>query len=318
MMIEDIVDVSGSTIKIDVSQSISNLFQLARNAVNNVDRESAEKYYELILRDDPNCWEALFYVALSKASPLNHIQMERAENTARNSISTFLISIKSSVISITEQEDKVYGIVVQARRICEMFLGFYKYGFDHVDRYTTNEQNMIKAFCIYRDILYFLGDEIELLFANNVNMCKIANISWENAIRIHISRLELLLDLQSFEKQKDIFESYFRKIEKYDSTFQRPNIQMRRRSGCYIATNIYGSYDCPQVWTLRRYRDYTLAETWYGRSFIQAYYAISPTLVKLFGHKEWFRKMWKGKLDSMVTNLKAEGIEDTPYEDRFW
>lgn len=21
-------------------------------------------------------------------------------------------------------------------------------------------------------------------------------------------------------------------------------------------------YDCPQVWTLRRYRDYTLAETW--------------------------------------------------------
>ena len=27
--------------------------------------------------------------------------------------------------------------------------------------------------------------------------------------------------------------------------------------GCYVATCIYGSYDCPQVWTLRRYRDYS-------------------------------------------------------------
>ena len=39
--------------------------------------------------------------------------------------------------------------------------------------------------------------------------------------------------------------------------------------GCYVATAVYGSYDCPQVWTLRRYRDYTLAETWYGRAFIR-------------------------------------------------
>ena len=77
-------------------------------------------------------------------------------------------------------------------------------------------------------------------------------------------------------------------------------------------------YDCPQVWTLRRYRDYTLAEAWYGRAFIRTYYAISPTLVKWFGHTEWFRKMWKGKLDRMVANLNAEGVEDTPYVDQEW
>ena len=88
--------------------------------------------------------------------------------------------------------------------------------------------------------------------------------------------------------------------------------------GCYVATAVYGSYDCPQVWTLRRYRDYTLAETWYGRAFIRTYYAISPTLVKWFGHTEWFKNMWKGKLDRMVTNLKTDGFEDTPYEDKQW
>ena len=88
--------------------------------------------------------------------------------------------------------------------------------------------------------------------------------------------------------------------------------------GCYVATAVYGSYDCPQVWTLRRFRDYTLGESWYGRAFIRTYYAISPTLVKWFGHTEWFKKMWKGRLDRMVANLNADGVEDTPYVDQEW
>jgi len=88
--------------------------------------------------------------------------------------------------------------------------------------------------------------------------------------------------------------------------------------GCYVATAVYGSYDCPQVWTLRRFRDYTLAETWCGRAFIRTYYAISPTLVKWFGHTEWFKGMWRGTLDRMVANLNAGGVENTPYEDRHW
>ncbi len=88
--------------------------------------------------------------------------------------------------------------------------------------------------------------------------------------------------------------------------------------GCYVATSVYGSYDCPQVWTLRRYRDNTLASTWYGRAFIHTYYAISPSLVKWFGHTDWFKKMWQGKLDKMVEKLQNEGVESTPYEDKTW
>ena len=89
-------------------------------------------------------------------------------------------------------------------------------------------------------------------------------------------------------------------------------------SGCYIATAVYGSYDCSQVWTLRRYRDYTLAETWYGRTFIRTYYAISPILVKWFGETAWFKKLWKSKLDRLVAKLQSKGVGSTPYEDRRW
>lgn len=87
---------------------------------------------------------------------------------------------------------------------------------------------------------------------------------------------------------------------------------------CYVATAVYGSYDCPEVWTLRRFRDDTLAETWYGIAFVKTYYAISPTLVKWFGHTEWFKKMWRGTLDRMVKNLQTKGFESTPYEDKQW
>ena len=89
-------------------------------------------------------------------------------------------------------------------------------------------------------------------------------------------------------------------------------------NGCYVATCVYGSYDCPQVWTLRRFRDDTLGSTWYGRAFIRIYYAISPTLVKWFGKTKWFKKLWRGKLDRMVKRLNGKGVKDTPYQDKQW
>ena len=88
--------------------------------------------------------------------------------------------------------------------------------------------------------------------------------------------------------------------------------------GCYIATAVYGSYDCPQVWTLRRFRDDTLASTFGGRCFIHTYYAISPTLVRLFGKSDWFVNISKGLLDEMVQQLNEEGVSDLPYNDKQW
>lgn len=89
-------------------------------------------------------------------------------------------------------------------------------------------------------------------------------------------------------------------------------------SGCYVATCVYGSYDCPQVWTLRRFRDDTLAKNIFGRAFIRTYYAISPTIVRWFGGTDWFKAMWRSPLDRMVRRLTHDGVEDTPYQDQPW
>lgn len=91
-----------------------------------------------------------------------------------------------------------------------------------------------------------------------------------------------------------------------------------QKNGCYVATAIYGSYDCPQVWVLRRYRDNVLSKTCFGKIFIKTYYAISPTAVKWFGNTYWFKNICKKRLDRVVAKLHTKGVEDTPYKDKNW
>ena len=96
---------------------------------------------------------------------------------------------------------------------------------------------------------------------------------------------------------------------------QHVQVRAEGRTNMAIASAVYGSYDCPQVWTLRRYRDKMLSKTWYGRLFIFIYYSVSPMLVKLIGDKHWFKKICKLRLDRFVRKLKEEGVPDTPYQD---
>lgn len=152
--------------------------------------------------------------------------------------------------------------------------------------------------------------------------CDFLNAIWV----IKGQRASLCCDMKVREEIYSDILKCEKEIQEYESDYSHPpvnkemfsTIPQKSSGGCYVATAVYGSYDCPEVWTLRRYRDYTLAETWYGRAFIRTYYAISPTLVKWFGHTEWFKKMWQGRLDCLVAKLHSNGFESTPYEDKEW
>ena len=60
MMVEGVVDVQG-TVKVDSSEKLNNLYQVARRAKESNDTETAAKYYDMILIEDPTSWEASFY-----------------------------------------------------------------------------------------------------------------------------------------------------------------------------------------------------------------------------------------------------------------
>ncbi|MBQ4510148.1 MAG: hypothetical protein II984_05445 [Clostridia bacterium] len=88
------------------------------------------------------------------------------------------------------------------------------------------------------------------------------------------------------------------------------------KEGCYIATCVYGSYDCPEVWTLRRYRDNILRKNLFGRLLVRVYYLISPTLVRLFGNMRIFKRFFKKILDKKIFKLNKKGISSLKYNDK--
>jgi hypothetical protein len=87
------------------------------------------------------------------------------------------------------------------------------------------------------------------------------------------------------------------------------------KGGCYVATAVYGSYDCPEVWVLRRWRDNHLATTTSGRQFIRFYYRVSPTVVQAVGNQRWFSRAVHRPLDRFVARLRAAGYSSLPYSD---
>jgi len=121
----------------------------------------------------------------------------------------------------------------------------------------------------------------------------------------------IVIDYSQRINQLEIFEN---NLEKFYSTnvVQAAN---SAKGGCYVATAVYGSYDCPQVWTLRRFRDQKLSVSAAGRSFIRVYYAVSPRLVRVVGHRRGFAALVRPALDMIVLGLQRRGYESSSYLD---
>lgn len=136
---------------------------------------------------------------------------------------------------------------------------------------------------------------------------------------VEVTRRLVIMASDQFVKYKsddEVLEDIRKALDKFVNKGDKFTIEKSSSGGCYIATAVYGSYDCPEVWTFRRYRDEHLASSVVGRMFIKTYYAISPMVVKRFGESEWFNRFWRGKLDRIADNLKRKGYDDTPYADR--
>lgn len=236
------------------------------------------------------------------------IRLSNCEDTVFN-------LIKEHVADPKEQRKAVDEVAAKLISISDLLFNAYKNHYWGISSQIRG--NYAQEYCntcsSARDIVYNAGDWIVKIFGDDFG--DIAASCWKLGVRQHNV---LNGSFQNKKLNADIISQYNEKIKKYDKTYVAPSTNMSKDNGCYIATAVYGSYDCPQVWTLRRYRDYDLAQTWHGRLFIHTYYAISPTIVKWFGNTSWFQKMWKTKLDRMVKKLQEDGYESTPYVDRNW
>lgn len=82
--------------------------------------------------------------------------------------------------------------------------------------------------------------------------------------------------------------------------------QPAKKEGCYIATAVYGSYDAPEVMTLRRFRDETLRNSAFGRWFIRTYYRLSPPVAEKLKNAKRINAFVRSILDRWVERLNRK------------
>jgi hypothetical protein len=321
MMIEGTVDIQG-TVKVDTSDELKNLYEIARRAKDTSNSENALKYYDMILVKDPSSWEANFYVVYFRAMSCKIAEIESAGYSIVNCLEPVITLIKNNISE--ETESILSEICIRCTLIAKMLSSGAKNHYEGIDWEISQDylQEYINNVFAAMQIMYSLGDLLVTTFQDKYGV--LASDAWKNGIEIH---KEIVSFLDNKQSNQDCINSYGEKIKKYEPSYIAPIAYQEEitpttvgntGSGCYIATAVYGTYNCPQVWTLRRFRDYTLAETWYGRAFIRTYYALSPTLVKWFGQTIWFKKICKDPIDRLVRKLQSEGFKNTPYEDRKW
>jgi hypothetical protein len=77
-----------------------------------------------------------------------------------------------------------------------------------------------------------------------------------------------------------------------------------KKEGCFIATVVYGGYDCSEVLYLRRVRDEILYRSIGGRLFIKFYYSWSPFVARLISGNDPILRFIKGYIDYLIMFLK--------------
>ena len=129
-------------------------------------------------------------------------------------------------------------------------------------------------------------------------------VYYQNAINARFNVMGTALNEQSLQRYKENLEKIKEGLpEELHNVIDGNSMTNEQKSGCYIATAVYGSYDAPEVWVLRHYRDYSLRKTKPGRSFIKAYYAISPKIADWLKDAKPFNAIVKSVLDKWVKHL---------------
>ncbi len=395
MMIEGVVDVSGSTIKVDDTSKIGNYYTMAENAYDAGNKYEAEIYCNKIIEIDPTNYKA--WLLKGKATGWQTTVYNKRINESINCFTKAIHNAPKDVVYAVKKES--------ALEISQLSIALMKICCDNFAKFPSEDNEIAVIQNLKMVKMYSLASLAECGIVLDVDPNELSNnlalmmnqsvcTAWENiitrdykhsehpskitwqtfvtrcysSISIVTEAVNIVENLPDNIKQLDMVKAnnityyenlilyttelvnscsytfsngsyvrkwgltneakqeclnnimtYHQKVKEIDPSYVIPQITQKAKSnGCYVATAIYGSYDCPEVWTLRRYRDNQLAKTCYGRLFIHTYYAISPTIVKWFGNTEWFKKMWKGKLDKMVSDLQSKGIESTPYEDKEW
>lgn len=310
---------------------IENYIKLAKRSFKDSQYAEAYDYYNKALELDPDNWEAIYKKGLCGAwqSSLANFRIGEAVKAAKNALHV----IKTySLTQIDPGELKLQF----ASDITRIAVKLGNWAANHYNQYWESE-NAASEYWDRLDqctqaLLYvsgLLNDQItdknhvaqdvkiQILKKIVIWCCEICEYRKYKSgyLNGNPTYTKTWIKLEYRNKTVQLYNECVQKIKEYDSAYVPMRIKQKEPASCYVATAVYGSYDCPPVWTLRRFRDGILAHTWHGRLFIKFYYAASPKILNLFGKTACFNRYCKMALDQLVGKLNAKGISDSFYND---
>ena len=224
IMTDGSVIVSGKTVVVNNNGKLNNLYQVARRFRYSDNAENAEKYYAMILVDDPNSWEANFYVVYFKAEQCTIAEINSAANSVVQSLKGVMNLIKTYV-SPKDQASALNQVASSCASLAYRLAKAAKNSFEDVDnsiKYKFAEE-YISRLDSSKNMAYYCGDILETTFINqNQDLIKIANIAWNAGINLHKKTIDERKKLYKMTEKEEkyyfnIIDQYVKKTRKYDA-----------------------------------------------------------------------------------------------------
>lgn len=195
MTIEGIVDVSGSTVKIDESETIQNILMLDRRAVREDNKNNAIKYYEMIAIKDPSNWESAFYPQYYRTYDCSINDLKRMFSSLLENLKLVLGLIDNSQMTEIEKQDAI-------KQIHQAFLSLIASTAKVITDYTNDsnitlritKETLATNGSYLASFLYTAGDEFYGLHNNVAETANVAVSLWKQGIYVHLTIVRLVHD----------------------------------------------------------------------------------------------------------------------------
>ena len=163
MMIEGTVEVTGS-VKVDTSDKIKNLYVMARRAKDENNAIEAAKYYEMIIMEVPNDWEALFYFNFFNAQKTNLHDLSSSVYRLNKALNGVFEALENSGKSNEEKWNIAEKIINNINGVCIVWTAQSKSYYNRYPNSNTSVSDLCNRVNAIADLQKNMADLLEQYF----------------------------------------------------------------------------------------------------------------------------------------------------------
>lgn len=236
MMVEGTVDVKG-TVKVDSSDELKNLYEIARRAKESKNSESAVKYYDMILIKDSNSWEATFYTTYYQVMNCTIAQIAPSA-TKMSDCEEAVLNLINKGVEETERSKIIEELYERLHNISTiLFTSAIKAHNEHDASYRAKyESDVYSRTMASASIMYTYGSLLEKIFGDKFSLYAVK--SWKDAIAMH---KEIVKYSKKTSNDDNTIKSFASLIKKYEPSYKAPFILTNKKQwkGCLIIFVIF-------------------------------------------------------------------------------